>query len=68
MDTGKVFCYLDDILISSSTWKEHCDLLQMTLTAVREANLKLSTRKCSFGCGDIAFLGYSLTKEDVTIA
>ena len=68
MKGGQVFCYLDDILVVSPNWKEHCQALRATLGALEKANLKLSGAKCSFAQNSVEFLGFTLTHDGVTPA
>ena len=64
--TNKVKVYLDDIMILSSTWEEHIELIDKVLAALEKANLKLSASKCEFAQNSINYLGYHLTPEGIT--
>ena len=68
MRSGQVFCYLDDILVVSSTWEEHKAALTATLKAIEVANLKLSGAKCTFAQPSVEFLGFTMSHEGVTPA
>nr|XP_054759498.1 uncharacterized protein LOC129265535 [Lytechinus pictus] len=50
--------YIDDILISSSSWEEHTNDVRRVLTALRAANLTAKPTKCHFGCTTVDFLGH----------
>ena len=63
LSTGKVFCYLDDLLIVAETWDEHISLLKQVLEALKEANLKLGAAKCVFAAKRIEYLGFTLNSE-----
>ncbi len=41
--------FVDDVNIHNQTWEEHLKDLKVVLTQLREVNLKLNPRKCSFG-------------------
>jgi transposase InsO family protein len=62
-----VFCYIDDILIATPTWEKHIEVLDKTLKAFRQANLKLNGRKCRFAEKEATFLGYQLTEQGISI-
>lgn len=40
--------YLDDDIIFAETFDEHLQRLDQVITKIKEANLKLSPKKCSF--------------------
>jgi hypothetical protein len=67
-DRKHVFCYIDDILIVGRTWQQHADLLDRTLAALIQANLKLGGNKCRFGMEQATFLGYELSPKGVSIS
>lgn len=56
-DIEGVICYLDDILIFSTSQLEHDKILQKVFERIREINLKLNFKKCIFGQDKITFLG-----------
>ncbi|KAL1263298.1 hypothetical protein QQF64_006037 [Cirrhinus molitorella] len=43
-----VHCYLDDIMVTGATLKEHDENLQAVLQRIDEAGLKLNMAKCHF--------------------
>ena len=63
LDTGKVFAYLDDVLICNETLDDHMKSINGTLEAIKKANLKLGGAKCHFAQQEMDFLGYRLTPE-----
>ena len=67
-EKNKVFAYIDDILVTGSTWTEHARILGKTLQAIRSANLKLNGAKCKFAQEEATFLGYQLSSKGVSIA
>ena len=54
----KCLVYLDDIIVFSSTFEEHVERLGQVFDRLRQANLKLKPKKCSFGKKKIRFLGH----------
>ena len=55
--------YLDDILIHTSTWPQHIQVLQSVLQRIRQHNLKLQWKKCIWGSTHVKFLGYRWTQR-----
>ena len=50
--------YLDDIIIHSDTWENHLNHMEIVFDKLREAELKLKERKCTFGSGSYIYLGH----------
>ena len=57
------FCYLDDILIGSSSPEEHLLHLHLVLQRLRNFGLVLNMEKCELGQESIEFLGHRITAE-----
>ena len=55
------FCYLDDILIGSSTPDEHLLHLHLVLQRLQQYGLVLNMEKCEIGRTGIDFLGHHIT-------
>lgn len=55
---GRIFVYLDDIIVVSRTFEEHIDLLMRVLDRLRSANLTISLSKCCFFRKQLKYLGY----------
>jgi hypothetical protein len=53
-------CYIDDIIIFSSTFEDHLIHLDDILKRIIKAGLKLQAKKCSFAQREIAYLGHIL--------
>lgn len=51
-----VFCYIDDICISSKDEEEHAKHLRIVLERLREYDLKINVAKCAFAKEEILFL------------
>ncbi|UYV84707.1 K02A2.6-like, partial [Cordylochernes scorpioides] len=50
--------YQDDILIYSSTFKDHIELMKKIFDKLKENNIKLKLKKCSFAKQEIRYLGH----------
>jgi hypothetical protein len=57
------FCYLDNILIASSTEDEHLQHLQQVLQRLQQYGLVLNMEKCELGRQQVDFLGHRITAE-----
>ena len=57
------FCYLDDILIGSSSPEEHLLHLHLVLQRLRNFGLVLNMEKCELGQESIECLGHHITAE-----
>ena len=65
LKTGKIFSYLDDLLITGSTFEEHMQLLESVLAALERANLKLGAPKCEIAKTEVDYLGYTLNANGI---
>lgn len=52
------FVYLDDIIICTSTFGKHLEVLEEILKRLREARLTLNREKCVFCRSELRYLGY----------
>ena len=57
-----VLCYIDDVIIFSSTFDEHLQHIEEVFTRLRNAGLKLSPNKCFFAQKKLHYLGHVLSK------
>ena len=55
--------YIDDILVFSSTLKEHLAHLQLAMKRLEEVGLKLKPTKCCFACEEVEYLGHVITPK-----
>ncbi len=60
------FCYLDDILIGSSSTEEHLQHLHLVLQRLQEYGLVLNMEKCELAQQEIDFLGHHITADGAT--
>lgn len=54
----KIFAYLDDIIITSSTFDEHLQLLSEVKNILKDAHLTINLKKCEFFKTSLRFLGF----------
>src|SRR5882757_6778514 len=66
IDTGKVFIYMDNILIATATLEEHCDLINQALKRLHQHKLYLKPEKCEFKKTEVEYL--SMRLQGATIA
>ena len=62
-NTDSTFVYLDDILIASSTEKEHMDDLKAVFRRLIDHGLVIRLEKCLFGVSSLEFLGHQVSKK-----
>ena len=55
-----VVVYLDDIVIYSNTLEEHLDHLRKVFRLLRQNELYVKKKKCSFAIGEVGFLGHRI--------
>lgn len=55
--------YLDDVVVFSSTWKEHLDHLRQVMERLRDAEV---TVKCQFGMDHCVYLGHVVGSGEVS--
>ena len=61
-DLPGVVCYLDDIIVTGKTDKEHTTNLQKTLKRLKTAGFHLKRLKCTFFQSQVQYLGHILDK------
>ena len=62
-----IIYYIDDFLISSSTYEEHLKRLRFVFDRLTFGNLKLSTKKTNFMAKEVNFLGHRLSKDGLSV-
>lgn len=60
---GKIFSYLDDLLIATQTFVEHCEILRLVLKLTIDNLLELRLDKCKFLYNEIIYLRYLIHKQ-----
>ena len=61
-----VFAYIDDILIASSSPKEHQQHIQEIFKRLEYFGLKINAQKCIFGVPSVEFLEHQIDKTGIT--
>ena len=63
-----LFRYVDDLLVTSSSFSEHTEHLQMLFETLRLNNLVINPTKTSVAYPELEFLGYNISKNGIKIA
>ena len=58
--------YVDDLLITSTTWQEHCKRTEMVLNRLSQNNITLKLEKSQLLTNKLNFLGFVLTETGIT--
>ena len=61
-----VISYLDDILVADDNMEDHIKHLDLVLSALEKANLKLNPSKCEFARESVICLGHRLSREGIS--
>ena len=64
-DLPYLFVYIDDILVSSLTVKEHEQHLREIFTRLRENNLTVNMEKCLIAQPTVTFLGHMVDSKGI---
>ncbi|MEO0454665.1 MAG: reverse transcriptase family protein [Verrucomicrobiota bacterium] len=64
---NQCFVYLDDILITGKTLEEHLQNLEVVLSRLESAGLKLKPTKCQVLRSKVNFLGHVISSEGVEV-
>lgn len=57
--------YLDDIVLHSSSWSSHLQLIHTVFERLRDASLTLNLAKCEFGKATVTYLGKEVGQGQV---
>ena len=60
-----VIVYIDDLIIHTSTHRQHRETLRLVFDRLRANNLKVNLKKCEFGSQSVSYLGFRLTPEGI---
>ena len=58
--------YVDDLLVSSETWEEHCYRVEHVLRKLAANNITLKLEKSHFIAKEIQFLGFILNDQGIS--
>ena len=62
-----VMAYIDDILVYSRTWEDHLRDLDVVFDRIRQANLRVHNKKCSFAVPEVLYLGHVLKPNGMCV-
>ena len=62
---NNILCYLDDIIIASSSWSNHMSHLKALFKKCKEFKLYLKASKCQFGLTELEILGFHISREKI---
>ena len=62
----KAFAYLDDLVIVSSSFEEHIELLRVVFERLRSAGLRLNPEKCHFARRELKYLGHVVNSGGIS--
>ena len=57
--------YIDDVLVSSSEFKDHLNHIEEVFKRFRKANLKLKPTKCKFGYQQLSMFGHKVSAHGI---
>ncbi|MCP4459317.1 MAG: RNA-directed DNA polymerase, partial [Cytophagales bacterium] len=60
-----VLCYIDDIIVFSKSWEEHLQNLRALFDRLRQYDLKLKPKKCTFAASEVLYLGHVVSQEGI---
>ena len=58
--------YVDDLLVTSETWEEHCYRVEHVLEKLAANNITLKLEKSHFIAKEIQFLGFNLNDQGIS--
>ena len=58
--------YVDDLLITSSNWNEHCSRVEHVLWKLADNNITLKLEKSKFITDEVKFLGFDLSERGIS--
>lgn len=62
-----VYVYLDDIIITSDSFEQHCELIGGVAERLRKAGLTINVQKSKFCQRQIRYLGYVLSEQGLSM-
>lgn len=64
-DVPNTYCYIDDILIASTSQEQHKEDLRTVLQRLDSYGLKINLAKCEIDQPTVEYLGYKVSKEGI---
>ena len=65
--TGKVHCYLDDLICCTETAKEHIEMLESVFQRAKQFDVKYKPSKTKLLCRSVKLLGHLITPEGISV-
>ena len=65
-DLSGVAVYLDDLLVSGATAKDHLQNLQALLQRLQDKGLRCNLKKCCFAQSSVEYLGHTLSRDGIS--
>ncbi|MBN2235990.1 MAG: hypothetical protein JW729_00435, partial [Bacteroidales bacterium] len=62
-----IFIYMDDVIIFSESKEQHMKHIELVITALTEANMKISSDKCKFFENEVEFLGHIVLNGKISV-
>lgn len=62
-----IFIYLDDLIICTSTFEKHIEVLEEVMKRLRDAGLTLNREKCVFCRPELRYLGYCVNSSGLLV-
>jgi hypothetical protein len=67
IDKGGLSIYLDDLMIYSSSLKEHCEKIKWIMDILWQYKLSLKYQKCKFKWPETEYLGLIISEGQIQI-
>lgn len=62
---GRVFVYIDDLLVVAENWETHLERLELVAKSLRKANLTINVDKSKFAMRTIKYLGHVVGNGEI---
>lgn len=59
-------CYIDDVIVASSSQKEHMEHLRIIFQRLRDYGLTINVAKCDFAKPSVKFLGHQISEDGIS--
>jgi len=59
---------MDDLMVTSSSWQEHMNNLQLLLNTLRNNNLTCNPTQCKFVFTEFEYLGYCISEKGIRMS
>ena len=65
--TGKVHCYLDDLICSTTTAEEHLEMLEAVFQRAKQHDVRYKPSKTKLLCRSVKLLGHHISPEGIRV-